>query len=127
MRLSGTLRRCVACTVAVLLLACQSMAAAHAIPASAAQSGAAQAPESCHESVDPSGGISASALCDAQCRSQGASTHPLVKVFTTNDLPAITTAIRPATAATGVARPRDSLPLHIESPPLRVLNCCLRN
>jgi hypothetical protein len=127
MHLSGTLRRYVACTVAVLLLACQGMVVAYAGPATATPTGAAEVPESCHESGSRSGGISAGTLCDARCKSLDPSTHPIVKVFTTGDLPAITTATRLPATATEVTHLRDSLLLQIEPPPLRILNCCLRN
>jgi len=121
---SGTLRRLVAGTAAVLFLACQSAALAQACFTTAPQPEAAGAQLPCHSSGDQdgAGGGSGQNHCDSATASvSGFSIYGLA------ELPAITTHIDRIVVVAGSAVPTEPPLLRIESPPLSLLHCCLRN
>ena len=126
MHLSKALRRLVASVVAVLFLACQGMAAVYAsLPLGAPQPGSATAQESCHDLGRQSGANDNARL--TQCQSQYASSQPIAQFFSTDDLLATAIVVAPPVAVADTAVAPDLPPLGIEPPPLRILNCCLRN
>ena len=116
-------RRFVACVAAAMILACQGRAMAGA-SAPAQADVTATAP--CHDAgsaVDKGTG----GACPARCEFQNTSSAPAKLVYATADLPA-TTADFVRIAPVAPAAPPTGLPLaRIEPPPLRILNCCLRN
>jgi len=126
MVLSKSLRRFVACTAAVLFLACQGMAVASAPSPAFAQSGADAAQGPCH-GVGGEAGKNAGDGCPAQCQFQNASSTPSKVVYSTIDLPAIVVAFDRFVAVVNSAPPVVSWLTRIEPPPLTILHCCLRN
>lgn len=123
MFLSKSLRRLVAGTAAVLFLSCQGMAVARASTPAFPQSGAGTAQASCHGA----GNNTDDNVYQAQCQSQNTSSTLSKVVYSTTDLLAITVAFDRAVTAVH-STPQVTLPLaRIESPPLSILHCCLRN
>ena len=126
MVLSKSLRRFVACTAAVLFLACQGMAIASAPSSAFAQSGADAAQGPCH-GVGGEAGKNAGDGCPAQCQFQNASSAPSKIIYAATDLPAITVDFDRFVTVVNSALPV-VLPLaRIEPPPHYILHCCLRN
>ena len=123
MLLSRSLRRLVAGTAAVLFLACQSAALAQVCFTFALQPEAAGAQMPCHSTGDGNGaGGSGQNHCDsATASASGFSIYGLA------ELPAITTHIDRIVVVAGSAVPTEPPLLRIESPPLSILHCCLRN
>ena len=126
MVLSKSLRSFVACTAAVLFLACQGMAVASAPSSAFAQSGADAAQGPCHD-VGGDAGKNAGDGCPAQCQYQNASSTPSKIVYSTIDLPAIVVTFDRFAAVVNSAPPVVSWLARIEPPPLTILHCCLRN
>jgi hypothetical protein len=126
MRFSRALRRFAAIVVAILYLACQGMAVTYASSPVAAQPGTAAAPGSCHDSGQQPD--AATGKCPTQCLSQhNTFAQSGVSVFATTDLPAITISTGRIVAVADSAPPSEDPLLRAEPPPLRILNCCLRN
>jgi len=126
MLLSRSLRRLVAGAVAVLFLACQGAAIVYARAADSQQSGAAQG--SCHEPGQQDSRTTSNNDCQANCQSQHTSSSPSFdNIFATTDLPAITVRIDRIVAVADSALPAERPLLRIESPPLSILHCRLRN
>ncbi len=123
MFLSKSLRRLVAGTAAVLFLACQGMAIARASTPAFPQSGAGTAQASCHGA----GNNTDDNVYQAQCQSQNASSTLSKAVYSTTDLPAITVRFEHPLIAVHSVPLAVSPPARIESPPLSILHCCLRN
>jgi hypothetical protein len=126
MFLTKSLRRFVACTAAVLFLACQGMAVARASLPAVPQPGAGMAQESCHEAGGEAG-KGAGDSCHAQCQFQNASSTPSKVVYSTIDLPAIVVTFDRSVAIVNSAPPVVSWLARIEPPPHSILHCCLRN
>jgi hypothetical protein len=128
MNLSRSLRRLVAGTVAVLFLACQGTMVAYGRVADASGSTAGVAQGSCHDPGQQSGGTTYNYTCQANCQSQITSTSPSgATVFAAGDLPAITVRFDPIDIVARSTSPADPPLLRVESPPLAILHCCLRN
>ncbi len=123
---SKSLRRFAAYAAAVLFLACQGMAVASAPSPAFAQSGAAAAQGPCHDAGGEAG-KNAGDGCLAQCQFQNASSTPSKVVYSTIDLPAIVVAFDRFVAVANSAPPVVLWLARIESPPLTILHCCLRN
>ena len=109
-------------TAAVLFLACQSAAIARACFTSAPQPEAAGAQLPCHSSGDQdgAGGTGKNHCENATASASGFSIYGLA------ELPAITTRIDRIVVADS-AVPTEPPLLRIESPPISILHCCLRN
>ena len=122
MALSRSLRRLVAGTVAVLFLACQSAALAQACVTYAPQPEAAGAQLPCHSA----GGDGAGGPGQNHCENAAASASGF-SIYGLADLPAITARLDRIVAVAGLAAPVEPPLLRIESPPLSILHCCLRN
>jgi len=120
---SGTLRRLVAGTAAVLFLACQSAALAQACFTTAPQPEAAGAQLPCHSSGDQDG---AGGSGQNHCENATASASGF-NIYGLAELPAITTHIDRIVVVAGSAVPTEPPLLRIESPPLSLLHCYLRN
>ena len=128
MHLSKALRRTVAGIVAVLFLACQGMATVYGRSLDTTGSGAEAAQESCHDIGRQPGSSTSKNTCQANCDSQHASSTPSgAYVHAAADLPAITTHTNRIAAVAGSAPYAEPPLLRIESPPLLILHCCLRN
>jgi len=126
MLLSRSLRRLVACTAAVLFLACQGVGVALASFPAGSQSGAGAAQEPCHDAGRESGNRTGGS-CHAQCQFQNASSTPSKVIYAATDLPAITVDFDRFVTVVNSAPPV-VLPLaRIEPPPHYILHCCLRN
>jgi len=123
MLLSRSLRRLVSGTVAVLFLACQSAALAQACFTTAPQPESAGAQMPCHSAGDGdgTGGTGQNHCENAATSASGFSIYGLA------ELPAITTHIDRIVVVAGSAAPTEPPLLRIESPPLSILHCCLRN
>jgi hypothetical protein len=117
------LRRLVAGTVAVLFLACQSAALAQACVTYAPQPGAAGTQLPCHSA---GGGDDTGAPGQNHCENATASASGF-SIYGLADLPAITTHLDRVAAVAGSTVPAEPPLLRIESPPLSILHCCLRN
>ena len=126
MRVSKAFRRFVACTAAVLFLACHSAGIVYAATSSVAQPGAAQ--ESCHHPGQQTGVDAGQDIHHTSCQYQNASSALSgAGVFAATGLPAITIRMAPVAAIAGSNLPAASPLLRIEPPPLAILHCCLRN
>lgn len=128
MILSRSLRRFVAGAVAVLFLACQGTMVTYARAADASGSTAGAAQGSCHDPVQQSGDTTYKNTCQVNCESQINSTSPSgATIFAAADLPALTVHFDPikfvsrSISLAALPQPR------VESPPLAILHCCLRN
>ena len=102
------------------------VAYASASDASGSIDAAAQA--SCHDPVQQSGDTTHKYACQANCESQINSTSPSgATIFAATDLPALTIHfdqikfVSRSISLAALPRPR------VESPPLAILHCCLRN
>lgn len=111
---------------AVLFLVCQGMAATHAaIPGGQDAQAAA---ESCHDHGQPPVPNTAKGTCQANWESQNApSGASLVGIHSVTDLPVIANLDDRIAAVAESPPPPESPLLRVEPPPLRTLNCCLRN
>jgi len=128
MHLSKALRRTVAGIVAVLFLACQGMAIVYARSVDATRSGAEAAQVSCHDAGLQTDSNTPKSTCQANCDSQHASSTPSgAGVYAAADLPAITTRTDRIASVADSAPFAEPLLLRVESPPFRILHCCLRN
>ena len=128
MHLSKALRRNVAGIVAVLFLACQGMAIVYARSLDATGSGVEAAQESCHNIGRQPGSNTSKSTCQANCDAQHASSTPSgAYVHAAVDLPAITTRTNRIDVVADLAPHAEPSLLRAEPPPLRILNCCLRN
>ena len=125
-RLSKPAQRFVACTAAVLFLACQGAGVVYAHSSGAPGSGAAQG--SCHDPGEQTGNAANTNACQANCQSQLTSSGPsALGVLDAADLAAITTRVDRIVAVADSAIPFESPLLHVKPPPLTILHCCLRN
>ena len=127
MRLSRTLRRFVAGTVAVLFMACQGamIAYARSVDATGSSAGAVQGP--CHDPGPQTGDTTTKSTCQANCQSQVTSSSPSsANVFAAVDLPAVTARIDHTVVVSDSAPPADPL-LWVEPPRLVILHCRFRN
>ena len=123
---SKSLRRFVAGTVAVLYLACQGAAVVSAGVVDSQPSGAAQGP--CHEPSQQDNKTTGNSDCQANCQSQHkSSAQPFTNIYDVTDLPVITVRIDRIVAVADSVLPAEPPLLRIESPPLLILHCCLRN
>jgi hypothetical protein len=124
MHLPRLLRQFIATAVAVLFLACQGMAITYSAPRDGHPADAQFTPESCHET----GKSAQISTCQANCESQIASSSAsITSLLAAADLPFITIAID-RIAVVADSAPLAEFPLlRVEPPPLRILNCCLRN
>lgn len=122
---SRSLRRFVAGAVAVLFLACHGTASVYAGARDLQQPGAAQ--ESCHEAGEKSDLIPVKNDCQVNCATQINSMQPGAAIFDSIDLPPVLVFSRNIVAASGTASPIEPRLLRVESPPLPILHCCLRN
>ena len=115
-----------ASAAAVLFLACQGAGVVYAHSTGAPGSGAAQG--SCHDPGQQTGKAANTNACQANCQSQLTSSGSSVPgVLDAADLPAIPTRVdRIVAVADSVLLPEPPL-LWVESPPLAILHCCLRN
>jgi len=120
------LNRFAAGIVAILFVACQGMAIAsiNSPGSPMAGAGAQQAP--CHETGVETG-TGAGKACPSQCEYQNTASTPAKTVYAIGDLPAITADFNRVAAVPRAAPPAYLLLARIEPPPLRILNCCLRN
>jgi len=123
MLLSRSLRRLVSGTVAVLFLACQSAALAQAYFTTAPQPEAAGAQMPCHSAGDGdgTGGTGQNHCENATASASGFSIYGFA------EMPVITTYLDRVVAVAGSAAPAEPPLLRIESPPISILHCCLRN
>jgi hypothetical protein len=125
-RLSTSAKRLVAAGAAVLFLACQGAAVAYARAVDSQQTGAAQS--SCHESSQQDSKSTSKSDCQANCQSQhNSSSQSFANIYAVTDLPAITVRIDRTVAVADSALSAEPPLLRIESPPLLILHCCLRN
>jgi hypothetical protein len=118
------LRRLVASAAAALFLACQSAAIAQACFTAAPKPEAAGAQLPCHSSGDRdrAGGGSGQNHCESATASAAG-----FSIYGLAELPAITTRIDRIVAVAASAVSTEPPLLRIESPPLSILHCCLRN
>jgi len=124
--LSRSARRSVAAIAAVLFLACQGAAVVYARAVDSQQAGAAQGP--CHDPAQQDGKTTSKSDCQANCQSQhNSSSQSFDNIYAVTDLPAITVRIDRIVAVADSALPAEPPLLRIESPPLVILHCCLRN
>ena len=107
-----------------MFLACQGMAMAGTFALPQADATAPAAP--CHDAGGDAGN-NTGGTCPAQCQFQNATSTPAKLVYAAADLPAITIDFASVAAAPRVAPPPIEPLARIEPPPLRILNCCLRN
>jgi hypothetical protein len=130
MILSRSLRRFVALFAAALFLACQGMAVVYAHSGSAPGSSAGAVQGSCHGAGQDADQNTDNSVYQAQCQFQHTSSSSPASganIFAAAGLPAITTRIdRIVAVADSVLLPEPPL-LRVESPPLAILHCCLRN
>lgn len=119
-------RRIVAGFAIALYLACQGAAVVYARAMDFQTSGATQG--SCHESGQPNSKTTGDSDCHASCQSQSSlPSHPIANIYAVTDLPAITVLrVDNIVAVADLASAKPPL-LRIESPPLVILHCCLRN
>lgn len=117
-----------AAAAAVLFLACHGTAIVHAHSNIAAGSSAGSAQGSCHDAGRDADNNTDNSVYQAQCQYQHTSSSASgATLFTAADLPAITVRIdRIVAVADSVFLPEPPL-LRVESPPLAILHCCLRN
>ncbi len=110
-------------TVAVLFLACQSAALAQACFTTAPQPEAAGAQMPCHSAGDGdgTGGTGQNHCENATASASGFSIYGFA------EMPVITTYLDRVVAVAGSAAPAEPPLLRIESPPISILHCCLRN
>jgi hypothetical protein len=128
MVLSRSLRRMVALAAATVFLACQGTMVAYARVADGAGSAAVVAQGSCHDSGQQTGDTTSRNTCQANCQSQvTSSSQSGANVFAAVDLPAITFRFDPIELVARSASPAKPPRLRVESPPLAILHCCLRN
>jgi hypothetical protein len=107
-----------------MLLGCQSLALVQAPAASAALTGHAPAPHTCH---DPAGDGSGDKF-EGQCPSTHAASAPaVIQIPAATALPTIAIREGILDRVVGAARPVESQLVLIEPPPLTILHCCLRN
>jgi len=128
MILSRSLRRFVAGAVAVLFLACLGTMDAYArtVGASGFINGAPQG--SCHDASPQPGDPSHKNTCQANCESQINSTTPSgATIVAAADLPALTVHFDPIKFVSRSISLAALPPPRVESPPLAILHCCLRN
>jgi len=127
MLLSRSLRRLVASIVALAFLGCQGVALAHARSPDATGSGASKVAGSCHDAGQEPGDVANSNACQSNCQSLNTSSSSSgANVYAVTDFPAIAALVEPFVQVAGLVQPDEPL-LRIESPPLSILHCCLRN
>lgn len=127
MVLSRSLRRMVAFAAASLFMACQGTMVAYARSIDAPGSSAGAVQGSCHNPSKQAGDTTYKNTCQADCRLQlNSSSPPGAGIPAAAVLPAIAPRIDRSTAVAQSAPPADPL-LRIESPPLAIVHCCLRN
>lgn len=124
MHLTRSHRRLVANFAAVLLLACQSAALAHACCVPHLQPAATeQAP--CHDAAQDAAGAGGETV-EGRCQKASASPSGLT-ILAADQLPAITLH-HDRVAAVAAPAVRAGTPLlRVEPPPIAILHCCLRN
>jgi hypothetical protein len=112
--------------VAVLLLACQSVALAQVRGLGASATDTPVAFESCHGAGSHDGNSSGDHK--GRCQSQHASSAPFAASLpAATSLPAMTIRIDPFAGEVHATPPAESRLARIEPPPLSILHCCLRN
>jgi len=121
--LSRSARRRVAGIVGALFFLCQTAAIAQACLAMAPQPDAAAIQQPCHSVGNPGGSPADSAQAGCQFDSPVSAGFD---VFATDDLPVVTARLD-ATLHTASAISFEPPLLQVEPPPLRILNCSLRN
>lgn len=122
-----SLRRLVAGTAAVVLLACQSTSVAYAPPADVPQSDRITLQAACHDPDQRSDNTFRMNDCNANCQSQGTASVPSSAAVATTDLPAVTTRADGIVATADLTSLAEAPRLRVTSPPLAILHCCLRN
>lgn len=128
MSLSRSLRRFVAVIAAALFLACQGMAVSRAASLAFPESSAGAAQASCRDARWDADKNTGGDVRQSQCQSQNASSVlSKANVFTTTDLPAITIRFDSFVTAVDAAPPVVPPLARIESPPLAIVLCRLRN